>query len=497
MRENLLLNIKNEIDVRQSLSELRSMIKEGVVSTASFSCDDINEIIGTITDDDAKARKNCALLLMDLSDQVKMLNLSDAVLNRIISCYQSEDTLFVRANYLKAISKFELREEQLSTLKEALDNINSSNWQEADLKHVREEKRLLEEILSEENDVKHRFLGINRAYEVLLTADEFIRESLQKECGSDSRITPKGVRTSIKNDKLLRECRLYRECLFLVPLKKDYPIRNDNFSDAVVKSALIPMLKDLYELNTAISFRVIIASSKKTDVNANLVKRVGFEIEEKSSGILKNVRQNPEIELRFFKKKDEGYTMYLKLNNPEDMRFIYRREAVATSLSPVNAAAVVGLCKPYLKDKVQTIDPFAGTGALLIERCISSEARQIYAIDTFGEAVAKGRINADAARLNINYINRNFFDFKHDYLFDEIITEFPQLYDLEKNEVDNFYQKFFDKAMEITSSDATLIILSGEGGRIKKNIRINEGLHLEREFEIRKNLLLYIIGRRA
>lgn len=51
--------------------------------------------------------------------------------------------------------------------------------------------------------------------------------------------------------------------------------------------------------------------------------------------------------------------------------------------------------------------------------------------------------------------------------------------------------------MEITSSDATLIILSGEGGRIKKNIRINEGLHLEREFEIRKNLLLYIIGRRA
>ena len=62
---------------------------------------------------------------------------------------------------------------------------------------------------------------------------------------------------------------------------------------------------------------------------------------------------------------------------------------------------------------------------MLIERDRLVPAREMYGIDIFGEAIVKARENTQAAGTRVWYINRDFFDFTHDYKFDEIITDMP------------------------------------------------------------------------
>ena len=45
----------------------------------------------------------------------------------------------------------------------------------------------------------------------------------------------------------------------------------------------------------------------------------------------------------------------------------------------------------YLKETAQIMDPFCGVGTLLIERAHVVPAREIYATDTYGDAITMGR----------------------------------------------------------------------------------------------------------
>lgn len=59
---------------------------------------------------------------------------------------------------------------------------------------------------------------------------------------------------------------------------------------------------------------------------------------------------------------------------------------------------------------------------MLMERDLLVPAGDMYGLDIFGEAVIKARENAKAAGRQINYINRDFFDFTHKYL---LMKSFP------------------------------------------------------------------------
>ena len=59
-----------------------------------------------------------------------------------------------------------------------------------------------------------------------------------------------------------------------------------------------------------------------------------------------------------------------------------------------------------------------------------------------------GRENAAFAKTRINFIHRDFFDFRHDYKFDELITDMPVRNRHTKAEMELFYERFFDKASE-------------------------------------------------
>ena len=79
---------------------------------------------------------------------------------------------------------------------------------------------------------------------------------------------------------------------------------------------------------------------------------------------------------------------------------------------------------------------------MLIERDIRVPAREKYGIDIFGEAIRGARENASYAGEKINFINRDYFDFTHAYLFDEIITNMPVRGRKSKEETDAFTADF-------------------------------------------------------
>ena len=135
---------------------------------------------------------------------------------------------------------------------------------------------------------------------------------------------------------------------------------------------------------------------------------------------------------------------------------------------------------------------------MLIERDICVPAREKYGIDIFGDAIEMARENAAAAGERINFIHKDYLDFKHAYKFDEIITNLPDRGKKSREEMDAFYAAFFEKSKEILADEAVLILYSNEIGFVKKQIRLHREYRLIQEFAIQKKTgdTLFVIGYR-
>ena len=88
---------------RETLSKLRSMIKEeAALVELKVLTGNGEEIISLLSHEDAKTRKNAALLLGDLQIQSALTALKES--------YETETTLFVKSSYLTALSKLDVTE---------------------------------------------------------------------------------------------------------------------------------------------------------------------------------------------------------------------------------------------------------------------------------------------------------------------------------------------------------------------------------------------------
>ena len=112
-----------------------------------------------------------------------------------------------------------------------------------------------------------------------------------------------------------------------------------------------------------------------------------------------------------------------------------------------------------MKEDAQVLDPFCGVGTMLIERHKAVRANTSYGIDIQEDAILKARENAEAARQVIHFINRDFFQFTHDYLFDEVITNMPfKIGRLTDDEVYDIYKRFFQIIPDFLKKGSVLIL---------------------------------------
>lgn len=179
MVRELYENISSGREVRANLIALKKEIKESGEkrALAYLLGGDYSKLAALLKHEDAKVRKNAALILGEME--------CEDMLPSLWSAYQSEEQLFVRPSYVKAMAAYDC-EKYLPELKKRRDLLMSHPAADTDAKHVKEELaelRLL--LLKYEKEKKHVFTELSRETDVILLTNrehrEITREQLDRK----------------------------------------------------------------------------------------------------------------------------------------------------------------------------------------------------------------------------------------------------------------------------------------------------------------------------
>lgn len=493
MLEKAYEELKQNNNIRENLSLLRGQIKDEKMRTQLCHIVGDGSVLESLLEhEEPKVRKNAALLIGDLG-------LVQAV-SSLFSAYEKETTLFVRSSYLTALLKLDASE-YLDAFKARRDTLVAIDVPENEKKHIGEELRELDKLITGiEGISRHTFTGFAQARDILLATNREQRSVTMAEVGEVSvtvrrsvKEHPLGVLVHTKDVKPFTKLRTYREMLF--PIRAKLSADPVEAAEAIWKSDMPVALWESHREDAPFYFRLEVKSRMTLDKKSVYAKKLAAELERLSARRLVNSTQNYELEIRLMETKDGGFSVFYKLFTIPMNRFSYRKNAIAASIHPAAAAMLVALAKPYLKENAQILDPFCGVGTMLIERDICVPAREKYGIDIYGDAIRMARENATAAGEQIHFINRDYFDFTHEYLFDEIITNMPTRGKKTKEEMDSFYEEFFGKSAEILRKNGIILMYANEVGFIKKQLRLRQDYRMVQEYCIREkdNYYLFVI----
>lgn len=485
--------VKDGQEVRKSLIALRAELKENknLQAFRYYLAGDYTVLLELLSDEDAKVRKNVALVLGCLGNK--------EFLNPLFDGYEQEKTLFVRSAYLIAIRELDYRS-VLPKIKKIKLQLEENQIKEEEKKHRNEEISLLTElVIAVEGQKTHTFTGYDVPNKIiLLTNRNFKKITLEQLEEETAKTFQAGVLLRTENLKKVLTIRTYQEILFLLEGRTSVSRQPKEASQQLIESGIVQYLEERHKEDAPFYFRIEIKGKMDLKEKGNLIKKLAAELEEKTKRRLINSGSHYEIEFRLVENKEGTFHFFLKFYTIEDIRFSYRQEVSAASMRPANAALVVALAKPYLKEKANVLDPFCGVGTLLIERHKAIEAGSLYGVDIFGKTIEKARVNTEIAHMIVHYINRDFFQFKHEYLFDEIITDMPMAKGIEKElELKQLYKRFFLKAKEHLHEGGIMVIYTHNKSWIEQYVSKDWYTILEC-FEISKleGTYLYIIKKK-
>ena len=480
--------IKNGVDVRKNLIELKSELKEDSnrMALSYYLAGEYDLFYGLLQDEDAKVRKNVALImgLLGIQEFIKPL----------YSAYVKEEKLFVKADYLTALKQLDYRD-ILDELKERLDFLVKEKFEETSMKHINEEKKILTNmILDIEGVKKHTFTGYNVLSDLILLTNRDHKEiTLEQIKNGIAKTFNAGVVIRTRDLEEVLKIRTYSEMLFR--LKGALTVENDplKVAEQLWRGNLLEFLNARHKEETPYYFRLEIKSKMPLSEKSQFAKKLASHLEQISHRKLINSTSNYEVELRLIENKEGAFNVLIKLYTIPDERFNYRKHAVSASIQPVQAALIAALSKPYLKENAQVLDPFCGVGTMLIERNKIVSANPMYGIDSFGEAIDKAIENSRRDHTVINFINRDFFDFKHSYQFDEIFTNMPIRSGRKtEEEMELLYSRFFKKALEVLKDEAVMILYTRDKELVLKEMAKYSAYHIEQNIAISKKEGAYL-----
>lgn len=472
-------------EVRQKLSKIRQELKvKGNVEELLRIVDGHEQTLNMLLNsEDAKTRKNTALLMGDLGKQ--------DYLKPIYEAYLREEQRFVKSSYLTAIGKLDYSEYVID-LKARLLYLSKSEVTVENQKHHMEEMRELSSLIIRMEGIEtHKFIGWDRSYDIILLTNrnfaDITRDELEMlEPNAKTKVTNVGLTARVENLYWIQKIRTYQELLFIVKGMKTCPMDPLEMAKMVIKSELLDLLKKSHKGEAPYYFRVEMKSKRALDEKSSFVKKLSSQIEKLSNRKLINTTSDYEVELRLIENKEGEFNILLKLFTLKDERFSYRKEVIPTSIRPVNAALTIALAKEYLKKDAQILDPFCGVGTMLVERHKSMAAHTMYGLDIQEDAIVKARINTEAAGQIVHYINRDFFRFEHEYLFDEVITDMPfELGRITEDDVFHIYRLFFHKVVEHLK-EGGLMILYSRNRELVEEMATRNSFCILKEYEISK-----------
>ncbi|MGN0483581.1 MAG: methyltransferase domain-containing protein [Lachnospiraceae bacterium] len=475
--------LKEETDVRKNLIALRQELKDrdALARWEKLQKEQGDILKKCLQMEDPKIRKNAALILGETHQQ-------DAV-GEIYRAYETEMQLFVKSSYLKALEHLDYLQLE-EPLTKRLNELQQMTPKPEEEKHYREEIRQLQNLLHDLNGSEiHTFCGYGETLELLLTTYPDQQQVTAQEIPKEDRfeVVRPGVHILTTHLKQILKIRTYRECLILLKNCRNLSGTPEEIGEKIAASNLCSLLKKCHKEPGPFYFRLEVKGSMDLEMRSRFTKRMAAAIEKESNRFLLNSTSDYEVEIRLMNSGSKTFLAGIRLMTIPDTRFQYRKEVVAASIAPPLAALFMQLARPYLTEHAQVLDPFCGVATMLVERHRCLATRNMYAIDTFGEAVEKARRNTRAAGLQVHLIHRDFFDFTHEYLFDEIVTNLPgRGKDDTRQDLDQFYRLFLEKSEEVLKPGGRIVCYSGEVGCLKKQMRLHPNWKLRKEWEIRK-----------
>lgn len=485
LRESLIA-MKAAIQKPESLGELQKLFDAR--PQVLFSCLNYEE--------DPKVRKNGAAILGKLT--------GEEIPEKLWEAYEREHQLFVKSDYLKALESFpcepyvEAMKQRQAQIEEELMAAGKQTEKQPSEKHLRQELWVLRRILlSQEPPRFHGFVGLGQKADVMLLTNQGQEKLTAGQIGDGRIRLGKGaVLAEQATIEPLLSIRTYRELFFC--LQGSGKLRKEVLAKELLETDLLELLGRLLKGKPPYYFRVDTRLRGASQTPGDLAKRLGAQLEEQSNGRLINAPSAYEIELRLMEDRGGSFFPLLKLKSLPDHRFAYRRQVVAASLAPVQAAICMELASSHLKEQAQVLDPFCGVGTMLLERNYKLHAHTLYGIDLYAPAIAGARENAQAAGVPAHFINRDCLTFAHGYLFDEIVTNFPvKGKRMDAHAIDNLYGQFLDKARELLKPEGILLVYSRDRGYLKKQLRKRPEWKLMEEWCIsqKEEAYLFCIGR--
>lgn len=491
MIEKLYEQIKEGNEIRKNLIELRKEIKEPRNARAFYYL--LNEAYDTLYQllghEDPKVRKNVALIMGMLGE--------DEFVEPLYEAYEKEDKLFVKAHYLVAMSELNY-EPFVEVLEERLHFLTNHSFEEASQKHIQEEMRQLTRmVLAQDQPKMHTFNGYDVLSDViLLTNREHQDVTKEQIVDGISKVFNAGVLVRTQNIRQLMQIRTFTDILFKLgsigPLPKDPTVA----AQLIYEGGLLTFLNERHADYPPYYFRIELKSKMPLDKKSVFTKKMAATLEQLSKRQLINTTSHYEFEIRLIENKEGLFNVLLKLYTLKDQRFVYRKQSVAASIVPAQAALIAKLAEPYLKEDAQVLDPFCGVATMLLERHALVPAHPMYGLDTFGEAIDKAIENTNRADVPVHLINRDFFDFKHAYRFDEIFTNMPTRGG-RKSESDMamLYERFFRKALEVLKERAVIVMYTRDPKLMLGALQGKKAYTIAEEFAItpKEDGMLYII----
>lgn len=510
--DDIVNNLKNNIDVRQSLIDLKSKLTERDEKAKKL--DELVDLVrGCLKNEDAKARKNAATILGIVSPD----NSTDELWNS----YKEEDTLFVKEAYLLAIEKAaSISDELLTEINKRLTELTSLTPEENEKKHINAEIKALDKLMSKFSSREKRvFTGWDNRWDVILEYpgwrefSEYGLKIMLSEVKKADRLAqvkkhPKGILVRTNDLKAVSRVKQYRDLTFAIKMpeslyteetRADYSM----FARDLAASNLISLVEKMYGLSPedCIYFKLIMNSAKVGNDRTSVTRRISDELEKASNRRLISDTSKYDIEI-IFNEGAKGCTLPgIKCMGLDDDRFSYRKNALSSSTHPSLVSLVLSMCAEYMSDDATILDAFCGVGTYIIERDRFAPSMDRYAVDIFGDAIRAAKENANLAHKHANFITRDIKDFTSKHRFDEIYADFPSANKREREaEVSAIYDSFFAKAESLLTDGGYIFAVSFEKDYIMKNLRLHPSLELvkkklicEKAHEQGKDYVLYII----
>ena len=442
---------------------------------------------------DPKVRKNVCGIIGELGDA--------AYLESLYRAYSSEDQLFVRYSYVLAIGNCgsAIDAEKLCELLKDLLVKEADTKEDNSLitnnKHINEEKLALTRAIDKLSPpIRHEFKGFKTPVPMLLTVMNYQYQLTLKELEEKSiegRLVEEGILIEEQDLDKVYSCRTFYELFYPLDECKDLEFDYKLIASAIIDANLVDFLDKCHDndSNAPFGYRVEFKTADYNRERSDFVKNLSRELDEASSGALKNSPSSYEVEIRIVE-KNNLCSVYIKLYSYKDNRFDYRRNDLATSINPVTAAIVVKSIEKWITSSAKVIDPFCGTGTMLIERAKLEEFDTLTGIDIFRTAISAATINSNLANVHLDLIDKDILEYSTGALFDELITNMP--FDNKSathNKYADLYSSFVQKIPSLVRPGGMAFVYTIEKQLFREVLLDTQQLELIQEIKIESGRL--------